>query len=78
MNERTIKLVPGLPMIAIFAAILPAAIAFSVWSAIDQKHFWPFGLAAVLLGLVWCIGLAGFVIVNPNEARVIQLFGRYV
>ena len=78
MNELTIKLFPGLPMIAIFAAILPAAIAFSIWSAVGQKHFWPFGVAAVLLGLSWLIGMAGFVIVNPNEARVIQLFGRYV
>ena len=45
MNERTIKLFPGLPMIALFAAILPAAIAFSIWSAVGQKHFWPFGVA---------------------------------
>jgi regulator of protease activity HflC (stomatin/prohibitin superfamily) len=33
--------------------------------------------AAVVLGLA-AIGLTGFFVVNPNEARVLQLFGRYV
>src|SRR5262249_42082031 len=34
-------------------------------------------VAGVVLGLV-VIGLTGFFVVNPNEARVLQLFGRYV
>jgi hypothetical protein len=36
------------------------------------------GVAATLLGLALVFGLGGLFIVNPNEGRVLQLFGRYV
>lgn len=32
----------------------------------------------VVLALVVVVGLTGFTVINPNEARVIQFFGRYV
>jgi regulator of protease activity HflC (stomatin/prohibitin superfamily) len=38
------------------------------------------GGAALLSGILWLftlIGFAGFLIVNPNEAQVLQLFGNY-
>jgi regulator of protease activity HflC (stomatin/prohibitin superfamily) len=36
------------------------------------------GLVILLLSLVWVLILTGFTVVNPNEARVMQFFGRYV
>ncbi len=35
-------------------------------------------LLGVLLGIVLLVGLAGFIIVQPNNAMVLTLFGRYV
>lgn len=32
----------------------------------------------VVLAVVVAVGLTGFTVINPNEARVIQFFGRYV
>ncbi|WP_020471687.1 SPFH domain-containing protein [Zavarzinella formosa] len=78
MNERTCKLLPGLLMIPLFVVIIPGGVVYAIITAVNQHNFWPWGLAAILLVLSWCLGMAGFVIVNPNEARVVQLFGRYV
>jgi regulator of protease activity HflC (stomatin/prohibitin superfamily) len=35
-------------------------------------------IASVLVGILALIGLKGFFIVNPNEARVLQFFGSYI
>src|SRR5687767_14094955 len=46
-------------------------------AAVDDKNVW----AAVLVALVWLVDLAclfGLFIVNPNEGKVLQLFGDYV
>lgn len=32
----------------------------------------------IVLAIVWALGLTGLAVVNPNEARVIQFFGRYI
>ena len=33
--------------------------------------------AAIVLEVAACVSLAGLTVVNPNQARVVQLFGRY-
>lgn len=46
-------------------------------AAAKQHEGWP----ALLWGVVWLVDLiclAGLFVVNPNEAKVIQLFGKYV
>ena len=78
MNERIVRLFPGLPMIPVFLLVIPAAVVGCIVMAAGMQNFWPWGLPAVLLLPTWVIGLIGFKIVNPNEARVIQLFGRYI
>lgn len=78
MTERELRLPSGWPFLAVFALLLPGAIAAAIVLAAQSKEFLPFGLAAILLGVVWMIGAAGFLVVNPNEARVVQLFGKYV
>ena len=35
-------------------------------------------LLAVLGVLCWLISLGGYIVINPNNARVLQLFGTYV
>ncbi|HEX3152372.1 MAG TPA: SPFH domain-containing protein [Gemmataceae bacterium] len=78
MTERTFRLLPGWPFLAIFVLVLPGAIVASIVLAARAKEFLPFGPAIIAFSLIWLIGLTGFKIVNPNEARVVQLFGKYV
>jgi len=63
--------------VPLFLLILPGAIAGLIVLAARDHIFLPYGLASIFVGAAWLIGLAGFLVVNPNEARVIQLFGKY-
>ena len=78
MTEKILKLPSGWPFVPVFLLLLPGAVVGLIIRAALDNNFLPYGLAAVFVGLVWLIGLAGFLVVNPNEARVVQLFGRYV
>ena len=78
MNEKLLKLPSGWPFIVVFLLLLPAAVATLIVLAVREHHFLPYGLVAVLLFVVWIVGLPGFIVVQPNEARVVQLFGKYV
>jgi len=78
MNEKLLKLPSGWPFVFVFLLLLPAAVATMIVMAARERDFLPFGPLAILVGLVWLIGLAGFLVVNPNEARVVQLFGKYI
>ena len=40
----------------------------------EPRYGWLF----IPLGFVWLISLFGFIVNGPNQARVVQLFGRYV
>ena len=78
MNEKILKLPSGWPFVPVFLLLLPGAVTALIVQAALDHHFLPYGLAAVFIGVLWLVGLPGFLVVNPNEARVIQLFGRYV
>jgi regulator of protease activity HflC (stomatin/prohibitin superfamily) len=63
--------VPGAPIaVALAIALVAALVAF----ALDVPGAAPAGAAVVVLSLLAC---AGFVIVQPNDSRVLVLFGRY-
>src|SRR5512134_3483147 len=76
LRERELKPVSGGMMLVVFTlitALVPVAFAAAVRA--DAA------LAAVAWGLVWLVNLLclnGLFVVNPNEAKVIQLFGNYV
>jgi regulator of protease activity HflC (stomatin/prohibitin superfamily) len=76
IRERAAATLPGLPVLL----VVLVAIGFLVYALIAQ----PFGdsVATILteaLLIVVCSFLAGGVfVVNPNEGRVLQLFGDYV
>jgi regulator of protease activity HflC (stomatin/prohibitin superfamily) len=47
--------------------------------ALAVNYQWPQLLWAVVpLALLWLISLNGFIVNGPNQARVVQLFGKYV
>jgi regulator of protease activity HflC (stomatin/prohibitin superfamily) len=78
MTEKLLRLPSGWPIVPVFLLVLPGAVATLIVLAAREHSFLPYGLAAVFVGVVWLVGLPGFLVVNPNEARVCQLFGRYV
>lgn len=57
--------------LAMFIWLLAAAgLAFLIWSTGNP--------AWVILGLLLIFGLMGFFIVNPNQSKVLTLFGKYM
>jgi regulator of protease activity HflC (stomatin/prohibitin superfamily) len=78
MTEKLLKLPSGWLFVPVFLLLLPGAVAALIVQAVHEHHFLPYGLVAVFVVVLWLVGLFGFLVVNPNEARVIQLFGRYV
>jgi regulator of protease activity HflC (stomatin/prohibitin superfamily) len=78
MNEKLLKLPSGWLFVPVFLVLLPGAVAALIVLAAREHDFLPFGPGAILVGLTWLIGIVGFLVVNPNEARVCQLFGKYV
>jgi regulator of protease activity HflC (stomatin/prohibitin superfamily) len=66
----------GLMMVAVFI-VVGLVIGYGLVRAAMAEHV----VVAVAYGIAaafWFVGLPGFFIVNPNQAKVLQLFGRYV
>ena len=76
MEEQELKLTSGWVgvawVFALLVAIVGVAVAASSWR--EPRLGW----IVALLGIVWLTSLFGFIVNGPNQARVIQLFGRYV
>jgi regulator of protease activity HflC (stomatin/prohibitin superfamily) len=66
----------GIPLLI----LLPLAVIGSVWITIRLflAENLAGGLTGILVTLVLIVLLFGFFMVDPNQARVLQLFGRYV
>ncbi|WP_426510414.1 SPFH domain-containing protein [Dactylosporangium sp. McL0621] len=71
--ERRAFRVSGFAMLGVLLILIAAAVA----AANKLAEALGAGLV-VLLSLVAALVLTGFTVVNPNEARVMQFFGRYV
>ena len=74
-RERQNDGLPGLPVLLLLLALLPTFGWILVSGA--QNGRLPMILAAALGLLVTMLALAGLFMVNPNEGRVLQLFGSY-
>jgi regulator of protease activity HflC (stomatin/prohibitin superfamily) len=61
-------------------AVLVVAFAFAVWQLVESIQAGRAGwIVACIVGIAFIVFLAaGLFIVNPNEGKVLQLFGRYV
>ena len=76
MREKEISGLPGWPMLALLIAMF----GVSVWMLIPAARAGS-GLAIFAWVLLLCIDTLcffGLTVVNPNEAKVVQLFGVYV
>lgn len=76
MKERTYTAAPGILWLLIFIALFLGALALAVFG-VSQKSP-AIIIPAALLAVVFLVCLAGFFTVSPNEAKVLQFFGRYV
>jgi regulator of protease activity HflC (stomatin/prohibitin superfamily) len=76
IREKEFNGGPGLGMLLLFLVLFLGAIAGLIYSA--RLGLGLGLLACVLLMVVAILGEAGLFVVNPNQAKVLQLFGSYV
>jgi len=67
-NEKTVNALSGYVALLIIAVL----IAIPIWNLVIAEPNW-----TLVLFLVAVIGLPGFMVVNPNESKVLVLFGAY-
>lgn len=67
-NEKTVNALSGYVALLIIVVL----IAIPIWNLVTAEPNWTLVLFAVA-----AIGLPGFMVVNPNESKVLLLFGAY-
>ena len=87
IREREVNALPGIPMLLVLLGVIAAAI-YGFIDGVSTADGVPDSavsagvivqiVASVVVFLVSIFLLAGLFVVNPNEARVLQLFGDYV
>lgn len=76
MNEKSIRVLPGMLMLMIVLALGAGMVYFFIRGAATDNG----GLAVIALGLMvtFILMLSGFFVVEPNGSKVLLLFGKYV
>ena len=74
MKERQVLTLPGVPMVLILLALLIA----SGWWLFESVEALLSPIPALVAGAAVCFCALGFFIVQPNQAAVMQFFGKYV
>ena len=74
-HERELRGMSGWVMVAVLAAVLIGA-AIALISAANASSVWGVVLSAIVAAAAGA-GFAGLTVVNPNEAKVVTLFGVY-
>jgi len=75
MRERQLGTVPGPPMALLFFVLLVGLVYTLIAGAAERPVLLTIGLG--VLTLLDLLLFAGLFVVNPNEGRVLQLFGDY-
>src|SRR4029078_6390504 len=75
MRERQLGTVPGPPMAILFFVVLVGLVYTLIAGVTERPAILTIGLG--VLTLLDLLLFAGLFVVNPNEARVLQLFGDY-
>lgn len=84
MKEKPVSSLPGVPMLLALLLVMLLATGMFVLSLVSYRHFigvylggaWMF-IACVLFALGFFLML-GFYMVEPNQAAVLNFFGKYV
>jgi hypothetical protein len=75
LREKKAHSLPGLPMVLFWVVVVVGGMAWFITSAKADNI--PGVLGGLLVTAVAAVGLGGIIVVNPNQARVLQLFGNY-
>jgi regulator of protease activity HflC (stomatin/prohibitin superfamily) len=75
IRERAYNGIPGLPMLLALVVVDAGLVWMLIMNAIEESAA-EIVLAAVLIAVVTFL-MAGLFMVNPNEGKVLQLFGAY-
>src|SRR3546814_288695 len=85
MKEQSIRSLPGIPMVLVLVAalLIDTYLIFKVAAAGTDfqavaAHIGPVLLVLIGVGAVLLFCLGGFYMVEPNQAAVLSLFGKYV
>src|SRR5687768_8303778 len=79
MKEHPNRSLPGIPvLLVLIAASLVALVLFVKGVQGDGVPRWPLAASGFLLGGVAAFAMFGFYMVEPNQAAVLSLFGKYV
>jgi regulator of protease activity HflC (stomatin/prohibitin superfamily) len=76
IREREVKPLPGLPVLL----VLIAATGLTIWGIVDaaQDDAPLLVVTYLVLAVLSVFLMAGLFVVNPNEGKVLQLFGDYI
>jgi regulator of protease activity HflC (stomatin/prohibitin superfamily) len=75
LQEKELKALPGWPMVALLSIVPVFSVLAFIWS-VNARSGYGLG-AAIVVFIVNLVCLGGFAVINPNEAKVVQLFGVY-
>ena len=76
LKERPRHPLNGIPLLFLLPLAVAGVTLLIIWAASNRLEWLAIGL--VLVDVVLFVCLFGFFMVDPNEARVLQLFGSYV
>jgi regulator of protease activity HflC (stomatin/prohibitin superfamily) len=78
MEKRALR-IPGFLMLLVLIAVVAVPAVYLSQSDIQNADpTWLPGLIIGVATLLFILIASGFTVVNPNEARVVQFFGKYV
>jgi regulator of protease activity HflC (stomatin/prohibitin superfamily) len=75
LSEKVIKGFSGWLMLVVLLAAVAATVRMLVLSILAEAPVWI--VSSIVLLVVEVVCFAGLTVVNPNEAKVVQLFGVY-
>jgi len=79
IQERVVRSVSGYLMLFLLLAVMALSVLWLVNASGQHPHpRWTEFVLSLLLLVVAAFMLGGLFVVNPNEGRVVQLFGTYV
>jgi regulator of protease activity HflC (stomatin/prohibitin superfamily) len=77
VKESPVKSLSGIPVLLALLVLIPGFLIFGVRSLVVLGNI-PLGVFGLVAAAVSLLFLAGFYMVEPNQAAVLSLFGKYV
>ena len=75
MKEVPLRSIPGIPTLLTLLVAIPVALYFGMHGVVLGSSLWVIVAALVVVAVVM---LCGFYMIEPNQAAVLSLFGKYV